>query len=71
VPLVLGLVGLAAFILYELHFCKPPTVRRFTYYMGTPRQHFPLKGTHFVRLQLDCDQWLHPILPHGRGVGQP
>ncbi|KAI9452641.1 Mfs1.2 [Lactarius psammicola] len=26
VPLVLGLVGLAAFVIYELHFCKPPTV---------------------------------------------
>ncbi|KAN0135476.1 MFS general substrate transporter [Lactarius tabidus] len=26
VPLVLGLVGLASFVLYELHFCKPPTV---------------------------------------------
>ncbi|KAN0135475.1 MFS general substrate transporter [Lactarius tabidus] len=25
VPLVLGLVGLASFVLYELHFCKPPT----------------------------------------------
>ncbi|KAN0135470.1 MFS general substrate transporter [Lactarius tabidus] len=26
VPLVLGLVGLASFILYELHSCKPPTI---------------------------------------------
>ncbi|KAF8258823.1 major facilitator superfamily domain-containing protein [Lactarius quietus] len=24
-PLVLGLVGLASFVIYELHFCKPPT----------------------------------------------
>jgi hypothetical protein len=67
VPLVLGLVGLASFILYELHFCKPPTVSLFTG-LGTFRQQSS-EGTHFVRLQLDYGQWLHPILPLGRADG--
>lgn len=41
-PLVLGLVGLVSFVIYELRFCKSPTVSLLAY-MRTSLQYFSLK----------------------------
>jgi hypothetical protein len=67
-PLILGLMGLCTFVIYEIYFCKPPIVSPFA---GT-RQALStdiFQGPRCVAHELDGREWIHPEFLHGRGVG--
>jgi hypothetical protein len=66
--LILGLLGLCTFVIYEIYFCKPPIVSPFA---GT-RQALStdiFQGPRCVAHELDGREWIHPEFLYSRGVG--
>ena len=67
-PLIIGLLGLCVFVIYEIYFCKPPIVSPF----AGPRKTFStdtFQGPRRVAHELDGREWLHPEFLNGRGIG--
>ena len=66
-PLIIGLLGLCIFVIYEIYFCKPPVVSPFA---GT-RQALStdtFQGPHCDTHELDGRERFLPELLNGRGV---
>jgi hypothetical protein len=66
-PLILGLLGLCVFVIYEIYFCKPPVVSPFA---GTEQALSTdiFQGPHCVAHELDGREWLLPEFLDGRGA---
>jgi hypothetical protein len=68
--LVIGLVGLCVFIIYEIYFCKPPIVSPFA---GTKQALLTdiFQGPHNDAYELDVRQWIRSEFHNSRGDGGP